>query len=309
MPGLQRTDRRNTRGWRAVPVAALGLAVGWGAVACGGGSGSANPNGADSSPSASGTARFGPEEFGLTLDELATRIEQVEGLIGQCMADAGFEYVPVDFERVKAGMDADKSAPGLSDEEFVAQYGYGITTQFDKPGREIGLGEQNVASYEALSPAEQAAYDHTLFGENRDATFALSVEAEDFSGTGGCTRQAVEQSFTPAELDANYLNPGDAVLEQDPRVVAAMADWSDCVASDGFTYAHPDDVETDLQQRLDALTAGADPATLTGPAADALAELQGEELALAAVATACEEDVVDPVVEEVETELYGAPQT
>ena len=306
MPGLQRRDHRIRRGWRAVPLATLGLAVGWGAVACGdSGSGSAGPDG---STDASGTARFGPEEFGLTLDELAARIEQVEGLIGQCMTAAGFEYVPVDFERVKAGMDADKTAPGLSDEEFVAQYGYGITTQFDKPGREIGLGEQNVAIYEALSPAEQAAYDHTLLGENRDATFALSVEAEDFAGTGGCTRQAVEQSFSPDELDANYFNPGDAVLEQDPRVVAAMADWSDCVAADGFTYAHPDDVETDLQQRLDALTAGADPASLTGPAADALAELQGEELAVAAVATTCEEDIVDPVVEEVETELYGAPQ-
>jgi hypothetical protein len=281
--------------------------VGWGAVACGdSGSGSAGTGG---STDASGTARFGPEEFGLTLDELAARIEQVEGLIGQCMTAAGFEYVPVDFERVKAGMDADKTAPGLSDEEFVAQYGYGITTQFDKPGREIGLGEQNVAIYEALSPAEQAAYDHTLLGENRDATFALSVEAEDFAGTGGCTRQAVEQSFSPDELDANYLNPGDAVLEQDPRVVAAMTDWSDCVAADGFTYAHPDDVETDLKQRLDALTAGADPAMLTDPAADALAELQGEELAVAAAATTCEEDVVEPVVEEVETELYGAPQS
>jgi hypothetical protein len=281
--------------------------VGWGAVACGdSGSGSAGTGG---STDASGTARFGPEEFGLTLDELAARIEQVEGLIGQCMTAAGFEYVPVDFERVKAGMDADKTAPGLSDEEFVAQYGYGITTQLDKPGREIGLGEQNVAIYEALSPAEQAAYDHTLFGEDRDATFALSVEAEDFAATGGCTRQAVEQSFSPDELDANYLNPGDAVLEQDPRVVAALADWSDCVAADGFTYAHPDDVETDLKQRLDALTAGADPATLTGPAADALAELQGEELAVAAAATTCEEDVVEPVVEEVETELYGAPQS
>lgn len=307
MPGLQGTDRRNGRGWPAVPLAALGLAVGSVAVACGdGGSSSAGTNGSDGG---SGSAQFGTEEFGLTLDELAARIEQVEGLIGQCMTGAGFEYVPVDFERVKAGMDADKTAPGLSDEEFVAQYGYGITTQFDKPGREIGLGEQNVAIYSAMSPAEQAAYDHTLFGEIRDATFALSVEAEDFSGTGGCTRQAVEQSFTPAELDANFLNPGDAVLEQDPRVVAAMADWSDCVAADGFTYAHPDDVETDLKQRLDALTAGADPATLTGPAADALAELQGEELAIAAVATACEEDAVDPVVEEVETELYGAPQT
>jgi len=155
---------------------ALGLAAGMGLAACGGGSGSG-------SAASGGNARFGSEEFGLSMDQLASKVEKVEGLIGDCMTAAGFEYVPVDFARVKEGMDADKSAPGLSDDEFIAQFGFGITTQYDHPGREIGLGEQNVQIYQALSPQEQVAYDHTLFGEDREATFAQSVEAEDFSKT------------------------------------------------------------------------------------------------------------------------------
>jgi len=279
---------------------ALGLAAGMGLAACGGGSGSG-------SAASSGNARFGSEEFGLSMDQLASKVEKVEGLIGDCMTAAGFEYVPVDFARVKEGMDSDKSAPGLSDEQFIAQYGFGITTQYDHPGREIGLGEQNIQIYQALSPQEQVAYDHTLFGEDREATFAQSVEAEDFSKTGGCTRQAVEQTFTTAELTQAYINPADVAISQDPRVVEALGKWSDCMRQKGYDYANPDDVEQDLHDRLDAITHGADPRTLTGSDAAALAELQGEELALAPVSITCEEDTLEPVISKVEAEIFGAP--
>jgi hypothetical protein len=271
-----------------------------GLAACGGGSGSG-------SAASGGNARFGSEEFGLSMDQLASKVEKVEGLIGDCMTAAGFEYVPVDFARVKEGMDSDKSAPGLSDEQFIAQYGFGITTQYDHPGREIGLGEQNIAIYDALTPQEQVAYDHTLFGEDREATFAQSVEAEDFSKTGGCTRQAVEQTFTPAELTQAYINPADVAISQDPRVVEALGKWSDCMRQEGYDYANPDDVEQDLHDRLDAVTHGADPRTLTGSDAAALAELQGEELALAPVSITCEEDTLEPVISKVEAEIFGAP--
>jgi hypothetical protein len=271
-----------------------------GLAACGGGSGSG-------SAASGGNARFGSEEFGLSMDQLASKVEKVEGLMGDCMTAAGFEYVPVDFARVKEGMDSDKSAPGLSDEQFIAQYGFGITTQYDHPGREIGLGEQNIAIYDALTPQEQVAYDHTLFGEDREATFAQSVEAEDFSKTGGCTRQAVEQTFTPAELTQAYINPADVAISQDPRVVEALGKWSDCMRQKGYDYANPDDVEQDLHDRLDAVTHGADPRTLTGSDAAALAELQGEELALAPVSITCEEDTLEPVISKVEAEIFGAP--
>jgi hypothetical protein len=279
---------------------ALGLAAGMGLAACGGGSGSG-------SAASRGNARFGSEEFGLSMDQLASKVEKVEGLIGDCMTAAGFEYVPVDFARVKEGMDSDKSAPGLSDEQFIDQYGFGITTQYDHPGREIGLGEQNIAIYDALTPQEQVAYDHTLFGEDREATFAQSVEAEDFSKTGGCTRQAVEQTFTPAELTQAYINPADVAISQDPRVVEALGKWSDCMRQKGYDYANPDDVEQDLHDRLDAVTHGADPRTLTGSDAAALADLQGEELALAPVSITCEEDTLEPVISKVEAEIFGAP--
>jgi hypothetical protein len=281
---------------------AVAALIALGATACGGG-GSSSTN----STGAKNGAKFGSEEFGLTMDELANHIDAVESRIGACMTAAGFEYFPVDFQRVRAAMQADKSAPGLSDEEFVKQYGYGITTLPAAAGREIGLGERNMQIYNALGPSEQIAYDHTLFGENRDATFALTLEAEDFSMTGGCTRTAVAQVFSAAQLRADYFNPADAAMEQDPRMVKALSQWSDCMHKKGYDYAHPDNVEEDLHKRLQAITEGAPASSLTGSAADALKRLQGEELAVAAVATKCESDIIAPVTDKLEREYFGAP--
>ena len=48
---------------------------------------------------------------------------------------------------------------------------------------------------------------------------------------------------------------------------------------------------------------------MTGPALDALHELQGEELAVAEILTTCEEDKIEPVQAAIEAELYGSPQS
>ncbi len=256
----------------------------------------------------SGSPEFGSEEFGLTMEQLVTRIEQVEALIGDCMREAGFEYVPVDFDTVRRAMIADKSAPGLSDDDYLAQYGYGISTQFDDPSITLGFGDQNRARFDNLSGADQVAYKRTLWGANPDVTFAVALEAEDFSQTGGCTRTAVEHTFTPEEMSATYFNPGDLVLEQDPRVVEAIAAWSECVRAAGFDYSHPDQIEEDIKERFDAITEGADPLTLSGSAQEALVQLQGEERAVAQVDFDCAETLLEPVVDQVEAEIYGAPQ-
>jgi hypothetical protein len=254
----------------------------------------------------------GTEEFGLTEEELVAKIEAVEALIAPCMSNAGFEYVPVDYATVRQAMDADKSAPGLSTEEYVATYGYGISTQPELAGVKtpatIGLGEQNMQIFNSLSEADQDAYNHTLFGENTDATFAVSLEAEDFSETGGCTRAAIEQVFSPEELSAAYYNPGDALIEQDPRVIAAIAAWSDCMREAGFDYDSPEEIESDLEDRLDAILDGADFEELSAPAQAELTELQGEERATAVADLECELEFIEPAVRQVETELYGAPQ-
>ena len=259
----------------------------------------------------------GPEEFGMTTQELVTSIEAVESLIAKCMSYAGFEYIAVDYATVRKGMVADKSLPGVSDEVFIAQYGYGISTLYTghppqlsevATPAQIGLGEQNIRIFNSLSPADQAAYNRTLLGESIDATFAVSIEAEDFSRTGGCIRAAVEQVFKGEQLSATYLNPLDALIEQDPRMIAAIEEFADCVRAEGFSYNHPNEIEPDIKNRLDAVTGGAPVELLSAETRDALVELQGYERAVAALATQCQEDILEPVQIQVERELYGGKQ-
>lgn len=285
-------------------------------AACGGGSAeqaASAPPASAATASASSEALPGSEEFGLTMEQLVANVEAVEGHIATCMSQAGFEYVAADFETVRAGMLAEKSLPGLSEEEFIDQYGFGISTLYTSaapqlteattPAR-LGLGQRNIDIFSALSAADQVAYNRALFGEHSDATFAVTLEAEDFSRTGGCTRAAIEQVFTPDQMNVTYTNPLDALVEQDPRMITALGEYADCIREAGFDYSHPDQVEADLKSQLDAITGGQPPEALSADAMAALTELQGQERALAGVAFTCEEEIIIPVEEQILSELY-----
>jgi hypothetical protein len=265
-------------------------------------------------PTASASPVPGKEEYGMTMKQLFSAIENVEAEINTCMSAAGFEYVAVDYNTVRRGMTSDKSLPGMGEGQFIDQYGYGISTLYTglapqlselRTPAQIGLGEQNVQIFMNLSSADQVAYSHTLFGEHPDATFAVALETEDFSRTGGCTRSAVEKFFTPEQMNATFLNPFDALVEKDPRMVAANSKYTGCLRVAGFEYNHERDIEPDLRKKLDTITSGQPVEALSSDARTALADLQNYERALASVATDCERQYLDPVADQVERELYG----
>ena len=276
-------------------------------VACGGGTSAAVAR--DDLP--------GSEEFGLTKQELVSSIEQVEELIAECMNDAGFEYIAVDYNTIRSGMLADKNLPGMGEERFIREHGYGISTFYTglapqlatgySPAQ-VGLGNRNVSIFENLSPADQVAYNHTLFGENSDASFAVAIEIEDLSRTGGCTRAAIEQVFEPEQLLATYYNPKDALIEEDPRMVEAIARYSECIHDAGFDYGHEKEIEADLRNRLATITGGEPLESLSAEARNALAELQEYERALALASLNCEEKHLEPAEDRVERELYSGRQ-
>ena len=105
---------------------------------------------------------LGTEEFGLNQKELVKAIERVEELISKCMREQGFQYVAADHNTVRAGMAADKKLPGLSEEEFIGKYGFGLATLYTgqppqlatgySPAK-VGLGEQNVQYFKSLPSA------------------------------------------------------------------------------------------------------------------------------------------------------------
>jgi hypothetical protein len=287
-------------GRRTICIAAVALT----ATAAGCGSGAASPGSV-----AGKAASAAPEEFGLSPTELAARIDKTEGLIAKCMTDAGFQYIALDYVTIKQAMNSDQTARGVSSDEYVKQFGLGITTQFDQPIVAFGPGPQNSAYLDGLPSADKIAFQRSLWGESPGWNHARALEAEDFSQTGGCTRSAAEQTYTPTEISGSYVNPADVRLEQDPRMIAAIKKWSECMRADGYQYDTPTQVEDDLHERLAAIVQGQDPATLTGPALDSLHELQGEELAIAALLTSCEDEHITPVQAAIEAEVYGAPQS
>lgn len=252
----------------------------------------------------------GDAELGLTEAEVTKRVDAVESLIGTCMSEAGFEYFPVDYPTARKAMDSNSKPSGMKSDDFRKQFGYGITTLVSSPDSQatLGLGPRNISVRNQLPTADRIAYQRTLFGENPAATFVVSLDHEDFSQTGGCTRAAVVKVFSTDELGASFVNYQDAAaarVDQDPRVIAAYRDWGQCISDAGYRYGTPGEIEVDLSARLDAITGNKNPETLSADLKLALAELQGEEKAIAAVDHQCELDFVDAVKVKVENELLG----
>ncbi len=259
---------------------------------------------------------LGTEEFGLSQRELVQAIEQIEELIAKCMREEGFQYVAADYNTVRAGMTADKKLPGLSEEEFITKHGFGVSTMYTgqppqlatgySPAK-VGLGDRNIQIFKNLSPAAQAAYNRVLFGENTGATFAVALETENFSQCGGCTHKAIEQVFKPEQLKASYYNPQDALINNDPRMKAALRQYSAAMKKAGFEYSHPDEVEPDIRARLASLTDGGRiPVDKMSPEQRAsLKKLQDYERAVAIKTFKLQDELLGPVEEKIQQELFS----
>jgi hypothetical protein len=272
-------------------------------VACGGSDEEGGGDTQQATATGESSGEIGKEEFGMTEEELVNAIEATEASIAACMSEAGFEYVPIDPVTFREAMSSLAAVPGLSDEEFVAQYGYGFSTL--PPVQSFGAGEENRQIFEALSEEDKIAYERELWGDNTEATFVFMLENEDFEGAGGCTKTAIEEVFTEEQRNPNFENPFDLQVEQDPRYQAAVEEWSACMSEAGYDYESPEDAEDELLERYNDLTRGAPPETLEGPDQEALAELQGEERAIAGADLVCAEEHLIPVEEQVERDLSG----
>lgn len=249
-----------------------------------------------------------------------------------CMTAQGFEYTP---PREHDGDDGDAGPWDLPQEEFVASYGYGVTTidQEAAPAHE----DPNQERIDAMSPAERRAYHRALFGElmplDEDGyPDPRPVPAE--PGTSnedpdmGCSGEAGEQVWgneeDAAEDFARFQGLIDDMVEirervdQDPRVVEAIQAWRDCMADAGHPFDAPDDPRDEIHDRLadllgDVADEGADssidrdaplPSSLEDVDPEALEQLRDHELELATVDRRCTiEHGVERIRNEVQVEL------
>jgi hypothetical protein len=238
------------------------------------------------------------DQLGFSREGIQELQSRVEGRIRDCMKAQGFDYVPVDpFAQQQALTGKAK----LTDEEFTKQFGYGISTLF---GRGNQQADPNDRIRTSLSPADRAAYDRALWGDNPGVTFSEAVDSGDFTELGGCTKQASEAAFGGATVLTALVEKLDGLDErivQDQRMVNATEKWSACMTEKGYRYEEPDAIDEDLTKRFQSIVGQSVRPGATAPAPGtsydkaALTQLQREEVKIANADLECEKQEITPV--------------
>ena len=237
------------------------------------------------------------DQLGFSRTGIQERQSRVENEIRDCMKAQGFDYIPVDPFAQQAAL---TGKARLSDDEFIKQFGYGISTLF---GRGNVQSDPNDKIRKSLSPADQAAYDRALYGESK-VTFSEAVDSGDFTELGGCTKQATEAVFGGADVLATLQEKLDGLDErvaQDQRMVKAVEKWAACMQSAGYQYTQPDDIDTAITKRFHAIVGSSVPPGATTPPAGAsydpaaLTALQRDEVKTGTADLDCEKQDITPV--------------
>jgi hypothetical protein len=281
---------------RVLSIILLGSVLGL--AACGGGEDKGSRNDSSSSKQPSGPVE---DQLGFDTAGIMARQSRVEADIAQCMKAQGFDYVPVDPFAQRAAI---TGTSRLSDEDFLKQFGYGISTLWGRGGAQADPNQRLRAS---LGPADRRAYERALWGENPGATFQAAVDSGDFTKLGGCTREATEHVFGGAQVLTQLqgkLDELDERILEDQRMVRALERWSKCMAQAGYRYEDPDEIDADMTKRMEKIVGPIPGPFATGPPAGqkaqpydraALAALQHEEVAIARADWACERKEITPV--------------
>jgi hypothetical protein len=279
---------------RIAAVVLLALAL----VACGG---SDKKGAATTTPTEPVEDQLGFEAAGIM-----ERQNKVEDLIRDCMKAKGFEYTPVDPAAERAAL---AGAATISDDDFAKQFGYGITTLYEQR-KKVAASGPNATYRASLAPAQQTAYDKTLYGKNLGVTFSSAVDTGDFKDLGGCTKEATETAFGGAQTLTTLqtkLDELDEKINADARMVEAIKGWAGCMRGKGFTgLKEPDDVDGRLEDKLEEIVGptprGGIPTSTKSYDKAALAALQKEEVKLVGADIACEEEHIEEVEKKVRPE-------
>lgn len=215
-----------------------------------------------------------------------------------CMNDAGFEFV------IEPAVPPDVDPDRYRDRGYVETDGFGIITRFrdwlatvDIEAQRIDRNGQYLAT---LSGDEVQRFYLTLDGE--------PAEPGQLPENPGCRGAASDQAYETwnAFLAAlpNYTAMGEE-RDTHPDWLAARADWRDCMLAEGYDYFEPDEIRSDVEDRMTSELAedfpgGGLPLTFDGedwvldPAADeTLDELKVVEVAAATANLECTEPLLD----------------
>lgn len=303
-----------------------------------------SPDPVDSSPDESEPAESSPlsDFFNAGHEDVAPDTFERERrayneAVVDCMAVQGFEYTPA----TEPEGDAFDTGPwDLPKDEFVASYGYGLTT-IDRDELPV-VEDPNQERIDAMSPAERTAYHRALHGEimpldedgylhtgpaelERELSSTVSGEDPDLGCSGeageevwGNQEDGAEEEFARFEGLIDDMVAIHDRIDQDPRVVEATRAWSDCMADAGHPFDARDDPRLEIQNQLTDLM-GEEHGQAGGSALqrdiplrrsfgdadpEALEQLRDHELELAGIDRTCTvEHEVERIRNEVQVEL------
>lgn len=231
-------------------------------------------------------------------DAYAEQAKEQETLVAACMADEGFEYIPVDQSQYMTSFDdVDRDT-----EEWVAEHGYGMV---QTPEEIEEMNEQssdyvdpNQDYVMALSESEQAAYYEVLYGvqdmePNADGEYEYNWET---SGCQGAASHEV-QGDMPYDDDKykdllDDMNKVYEKLAKDPAMKKLETEWAACMSDEGeTTFKKKQDAVDSIMNESNAMYE--DPAAQDDQDAfaDAQAELHKKEIKLALIDFGCAKKV------------------
>src|SRR5690625_3916182 len=173
------------------------------------------------------------------------RQRRVEDLVAACMAEQGFDYTPA----LRSGsVSVSFEDDDWGNEEWTAQYGYGVTTDpwADEMPIEDEWTDPNEDYVMSMSESEQEAYYAALHGE------PIEIDEEDWeaepqeynwedAGCYGAAQHEVYEEEGTAYWDdpafAEFFEAANTLYEdamRDPRVAEVNAEWAECMADADF---------------------------------------------------------------------------
>lgn len=236
-------------------------------------------------------SELSPDEQEAEDAEMNRRIEEA---VADCMTEQGFDYVPF----IAPSVTGDDFEWLPDDRDWVAQYGYGISTSPYPSGEGVDLDSDPNEEYaQSLSGSEQQAYYEALHGPSPDEEAMADGEVEYDWTTAGCYGEAQHDSQSDeAAVFERYDELFEQIgtlyeqVEKAPELDEADATWSQCMTDEGRPgFDRQADAQASISEAYDDLWADVDESGADDIDQAASDELADTEIDLALTDLACRE--------------------
>jgi hypothetical protein len=286
---------------RLVPVGIAVLAVSLALTGCTGGSDGSGSGSSDLKAEESPLNEYMAAVYGSQdQDDFAKQQEEAEEYTAACMAEEGFEYIPIDYSSQYQDVPEPEDIEDQNTEEWVTENGYGInqtSEQIEEQSEQsVEIVDPNQDYVASLSEGEQAAYYEVLYGPGPDESDMDEDGSYEYNWEeAGCQGEAQhETSASSVWEEDEHKAVVDAMssmyedVQKDPAVAALDAEWATCMADAGFAeFSKKQEAIEAVIEESNGLWDG----TETGPTDEETQAARDHEKEIALADFTCSEEV------------------